>query len=183
MVELSYAVQTQVSRADGELLWPVYNEVFCDQPSVGEWLDETWDRHSGRDGFRLVTAAVDERVVGFGWGYLGERGQWWTDRISETLAQPVVDAWVGGHFEIVSLGVVPAARRHGVGRRLLHHLQEAAPSDRLLLQTADDEDDPARRLYESEGWGVLGPGASDGTVVMGWRRAEAPERRGSRTRG
>jgi GNAT superfamily N-acetyltransferase len=183
MVEVSYAVQTQVSRADGERLWPVYDQVFGDQPDAGAWLEQTWDRHARRHSFRLGLASIGGRPVAFGWGYLGERGQWWTDRISETLAPPDVSAWVGGHFEIVSLGVVPAVRRHGVGRRLLRRIQDAAPSDRLLLQTTDDEDDPARRLYESEGWGVLGPGASDGTVVMGWRRADAPERRGSRTRG
>jgi hypothetical protein len=46
------------------------------------------------------------------------------------------------------------------------------PHERLLLMTSADPHDPARRLYASEGWDVLGPGIGDETVIMG-RRAGA----------
>ena len=42
-----------------------------------------------------------------------------------------------------------------------------APHDRWLLMTSSDADDPARRLYASEGWRVLGRGIGDDTVIMG----------------
>jgi hypothetical protein len=49
-------------------------------------------------------------------------------------------------------------------------LLDGLPHDRLLLQTASDASDPARLLYASEGWTVLGPGTGPATVVMGRRR-------------
>jgi hypothetical protein len=41
--------------------------------------------------------------------------------------------------------------------------------DRLLLMTTSDDADPARRLYASDGWRVIGPGIGEGTVIMGKR--------------
>jgi hypothetical protein len=38
--------------------------------------------------------------------------------------------------------------------------------ERLLLMTTSDAADPARRLYASEGWHVIGPGIGDATVIM-----------------
>jgi ribosomal protein S18 acetylase RimI-like enzyme len=51
------------------------------------------------------------------------------------------------------LYVLPAERRHGVGALLLRHALEfarASGADYLTLETA--KDNPARRLYEAEGW-------------------------------
>ena len=39
----------------------------------------------------------------------------------------------------------------------------------LLLMTTSDEADPARRLYASDGWRVIGPGIGEETVIMGKR--------------
>ena len=36
--------------------------------------------------------------------------------------------------------------------------------------TSEDAEDPARHLYASEGWQVIGPGLSDGQVTMGRMR-------------
>ena len=75
---------------------------------------------------------------------------------------------------MVSIGVLDAARRGGIGRRLMQILLEGLPHERLLLMTSSDPSDPARRLYASEGWDVLGPGIGDGQVIMG-RRAVDPQ--------
>lgn len=83
------------------------------------------------------------------------------------LEPEVAEAWLGGHFELVSIGVAADARRGGVGRGLMHALVDGLTHDRLLLMTSSDPSDPARRLYASEGWQVLGPGPGDATVVMG----------------
>ena len=63
----------------------VYDAVFGDQPDLATWRAEVWDRHAARAGFRLVLAREDGRLVGFAYGYTGERGQWWTDRAAEAL--------------------------------------------------------------------------------------------------
>ena len=156
-------------RGDPAALWPVYDAVFGDQPDEQTWRADVWDRHAARDGFRLAQAFDGDALIGFAYGDTGERGQWWTDNAASVLEPDVADAWLGGHFELVSLGVLAASRRHGIGRRLLRALQDAAPHERLVLQTTADPDDPARRLYGSEGWEVLGPGVGAETVVMGRR--------------
>lgn len=110
--------------------------------------------------------------MGFAYGYTGERGQWWTDNAAEVLHPAVVADWLGGHFELVSLGVGKTARRAGVGRRLMDAITDDLEHPRWMLMTSVDPDDPARRLYRAAGWAVIGPGLSDEQVIMG--RAQQP---------
>ena len=150
-------------------LWPVYESVFGDYADRETWLDLVWDRHSVRDGFRWARAYDGDSRLGFAYGYTGERGQWWTDNVSPLLEPEVAATWLGGHFELVSIGVIPAARRGGIARGLMRTLFQGLPHERLLLMTSADPADPARRLYAAEGWIVLGPGIGAGTVTMGRR--------------
>jgi hypothetical protein len=53
-------------------------------------------------------------------------------------------------------------------------LLEGLPHERLLLMTSSDPSDPARRLYASEGWQVLGPGIGAEQVIMGRRTGDPP---------
>jgi ribosomal protein S18 acetylase RimI-like enzyme len=156
---------------DGEEVWPCYRDVFADQPSYEHWRDQVWDRHRARDGFRLARAWLPdgEALSGFAYGYTGRRGQWWTDLAARVLPAAAADEWLDGHFELVSIAVAPGARGRGIGRTLLRTLTDGLPHQRLLLMTTSDEDDPARRLYASEGWMVLGPGVGDGQVIMAKR--------------
>jgi ribosomal protein S18 acetylase RimI-like enzyme len=85
------------------------------------------------------------------------------------LAPDVAAEWLGGHFELVSIGVVADARGRGLGLALMRELTEGLPHERWLLMTTADADDPARRLYAREGWRVIGPGLGDDQVVMGRR--------------
>lgn len=163
-----------VTDADGDEVWSVYDPVFGDQPDQATWRTSVWDRHTTRDGFRLARAWDDGVLVGFAYGYTGRSGQWWTDHVRTTLEPDVADAWLDGHFELVSIGVLSSARGRGTGRALLRALLAGLPHDRLLLMTTSDPDDPARRLYAAEGWTVLGAGTSDHTVVMGRRTRPAP---------
>jgi hypothetical protein len=64
-------------------------------------------RHAMRNGYRLVVVMEDAAVAGFSWGYLGERGQYWADLAAGALPDRTADEWVGGHFELVTLGVAP----------------------------------------------------------------------------
>ena len=158
-----------VTVPDGVEVWSVYDPVFGDRPDLATWREAVWDRHTERDGFRLARAREGGELVGFAYGYTGRDGQWWTDHVRTTLPPDVAGAWLSGHFELVSLGVLPTARRDGTGRALMRSLLAGLPHDRLLLMTTADADDPARRLYATEGWTVLGTGIGDDTVAMGRR--------------
>lgn len=167
-------VDDSVTDEVSDLVWAVYESVFGDVADQRAWRETVWDRHCGRAGFRLARIQDGRRLVGFAYGYTGEAGQWWTDNARQVLAPHVAAAWLGGHFELVSIGVLASARSAGVGRRLLRVLLEDLPHQRLLLMTTADASDPARRLYASEGWRVLGPGIGDATVIMGRRNPQTP---------
>ncbi|MDO9457846.1 GNAT family N-acetyltransferase [Nocardioides sp.] len=160
-------VDDSASVPDGVEVWPLYDAVFADHPDLASWREGVWDRHRVRDGFRLARAHRDDELVGFAYGYTGEPGQWWTDQARGVLPPEVADRWVGGHFELVSVGVASSARGCGVGRELVRSLCRDLPHERLLLMTTADPADPARRLYDSEGWRVLGRGIGSATVIMG----------------
>lgn len=148
-------------------LWPLYRDVFADFDDRERWRAQVWDRHSVRSGFRLALAREEGALTGFAYGYTGEHGQWWTDRAAKVLHPEVGSDWLGGHFELVSIGVEAAARGTGVGRQLLTALTDGLHHSRWLLMTSSDPEDPARRLYRSTGWAVIGPGLADDQVVMG----------------
>ncbi len=154
------------ARAAAPGLWRVYDEVFGDQDSLAIWRQEVLDRHSERDGFRLAVARCEHEIVGFAYGYVGERGQPWADRVAAALPPAVADEWVGGHFELVDLAVLESHRRHGGGRRL-HDVLMDGETRRALLST-DDADTPAVLLYRSRGWQRLGQ-LSETVQIMGLR--------------
>jgi ribosomal protein S18 acetylase RimI-like enzyme len=124
--------------------------------------------HSQRDGFKMVVARTDERMVGFVYGFTGRRGQWWSDRIAEAAPAEIVDEWVGGHFEIVNLAVRVEAQRQGLGAGLLDVLIDDLPNEKALLTTYVD-DRPAPRLYRRKGWQVLVPDLGWGSALYGLR--------------
>jgi GNAT superfamily N-acetyltransferase len=155
------------STADESKLWPLYQSIFGDYPTFEAWREAVWDRHRTRPGFRLARAHDHDALVGLPYGYTGAPGQWWTDNARKALPPDVADAWLGDHFERVSLGATEAARSSGISRGLLRALTDGLPHDRLLLMATSDVSDPARRLYTSEGWQVIGAGIGPETVIMG----------------
>ena len=65
--------------------------------------------------------------------------------------------WVIDELEVLAVGVLPEARRQGVGRRLVEHLLEAARASggrRVLLEVARSNV-AARQLYEGAGFRVF----------------------------
>ena len=150
-----------ISRLGGEAvalaeqLHGVYVEAFAaDGPeAAAHWRDETLPTHATRPGFRLVLAQSPE-IVGFGYGYTGEPGQWWTDRVARLVPAAQLDGWLGGHFEVVELAVRPAHQRRGIGAALMDCLLAGLPHRAALLSTYR-HDTPARRLYLRQGWQVL----------------------------
>jgi ribosomal protein S18 acetylase RimI-like enzyme len=154
--------------AASSALWPVYDAAFGDADSEQAWRESTLARHAVRRDFRMAVAYQDSSApVGFAYGYVGELGQFWPDRVAGALPAATVRDWVGGHFEFVELAVLSSFRRRGIGGALHDALMTDLPSDRALLST-DDEDTPAVRLYRSRGWRRLGQ-LEPGVQVMGWR--------------
>ena len=90
-------------------LWPL---AFGPVADADDWRHRFWEQHRTRAEFRLVTAELGGELAGFAWGYTGQRGQWWADRVAGVLGD-AADAWVGGHWEFVELAVHPEHRRAG----------------------------------------------------------------------
>ncbi|MEU4198021.1 GNAT family N-acetyltransferase [Kribbella sp. NPDC026611] len=148
-----------------EQVWLCYDAVFGDSADFDTWRSDLFERHAARDGYRLAIAADEGRVVGFSWGYVGQRGQYWSDLVCKALPRELADEWVGNHFEIVELAILPSHRQRGLGQALHDRILEGVDR-RCLLSTSADGNDPAVRLYLRSGWrhlGMLRPGVQ----VMG----------------
>jgi ribosomal protein S18 acetylase RimI-like enzyme len=117
-----------------------------------EWARERLPRHAGRDGFVFLAARFEGALVGFGYGYTGAYGQWWTDHVAESLTAEQRAEWLDPpHFEIVELHVRPAYQRAGIGSRLLAQLLTRQPHDRALLSTQRSSR-KARGFYAKNEW-------------------------------
>src|SRR3954470_16092936 len=136
---VQFRVDDEVSLEAAGQLWPVYDSVFGDYSDCQTWQQFVWDKHSGREGFRLARAYDGGSLVGFAYGYTGEPGQWWTDNVRPLLEPEVAESWLGGHFELVSIGVLPAARRRGIARGLMRVLLQDLSHHRLLLMTRAEQ--------------------------------------------
>jgi ribosomal protein S18 acetylase RimI-like enzyme len=122
-----------------------------------EWAREQLPRHAGRDDFVFLVARADDKLAGFGYGYTGAYGQWWTERVAHSLTPDQRGEWLDPpHFEVVELHVRPAYQRRGLGSRLLAGLLARQPHDRALLSTQAGSRQ-ARAFYAKNGWLELGP--------------------------
>jgi GNAT superfamily N-acetyltransferase len=138
----------------------------------------TLPRHARRPGFRLVVATLDGVVAGYGYGFTGHRGQFWSDWLAATVPADIATTWVGDHFELVDLVVDPAHRGRGMAGLLHDHLVDGLPHEKALLATAPDGG-AAARLYEGRGWQVVVPRVDGAKALYGLdlaqRRASAPD--------
>jgi ribosomal protein S18 acetylase RimI-like enzyme len=121
-----------------------------------EWATTQLPRHAARDGFVfLVARDTESEVVGFGYGYSGAYGQWWTDNVAGALSDSQRTMWLDPpHFEIVELHVRPRRQRHGLGSQLLAQLLSRQPHDRAVLSTQRGSHQ-ARSFYAKNGWEEL----------------------------
>jgi ribosomal protein S18 acetylase RimI-like enzyme len=94
-------------------------------------------------------------VVGFGYGYTGAYGQWWTDSVARALTAAQRAEWLDPpHFEVVELHVRPSHQRQGIGSRVLAQLLTRQPHDRAVLSTQRGSQ-KARGFYAKNGWEEL----------------------------
>jgi ribosomal protein S18 acetylase RimI-like enzyme len=144
-------------------------------------------QHTERPGFRAVGAFAEaregdrpagEQLVGFGYGYLIEPGQWWHDQVRAALDRRTAKRWLPGAFEVCELHVHPDHQSRGVGRQLLHALLEGLPHPAALLSTPDT-DTKAFRLYHADGFvdlarGYHFPGDARPFAILGARLPLGP---------
>jgi ribosomal protein S18 acetylase RimI-like enzyme len=122
-------------------------------------------RHRARDGFRLLVARDGERIVGMAYGYIGARGQWWTERVAAAMSADEQARWLDApHFEVVELHVHPDAQGRGIGARLLSELLDGLGLPFALLSTAATNT-RGRAFYRREGWTEIVPSVD----LSSWR--------------
>ncbi|MET0953399.1 MAG: GNAT family N-acetyltransferase [Aeromicrobium sp.] len=162
----------QIDRGVRDALAGVYLAAYGD-PSLAEsrldaadFVSSTLRRHSRRRGFRLVVAVTGDTVSGYGYGFTGRTGQFWSDWLAGAAPDDIVETWVGDHFELVDLVVDPSHRGRGISGLLHDHLVDGLPQDKALLATTPDEG-PAARLYAGRGWQVLVPGIDGAKALYG----------------
>lgn len=145
---------------------PGYDE---DHADAERFATEQIPAHAERDDFKLVAARSDGRIVGFAYGFTGQRGQWWPDRVAAAVPAELAEEWIGGHFEVVELAVAVEAQRQGLGTALMDALMTDLPHRKALLSTYVD-DRPAPRLYRRMGWQLLVPDLGWGSALYGLDR-------------
>jgi ribosomal protein S18 acetylase RimI-like enzyme len=120
-----------------------------------EWAARRLPQHVQRDDFVFLAARQADELIGFGYGYTGEHGQWWTENVARSLTAAQRAEWLEPpHYEIVELHVRPAWQRRGAGSALLAQLLTRQPHDRALLSTQTGSR-KARSFYAKNGWQEL----------------------------
>ncbi|HEX6870300.1 MAG TPA: GNAT family N-acetyltransferase [Micromonosporaceae bacterium] len=111
--------------------------------------------HVHRPGFRAI-ASLDNQgtLLGFGYGYTSEPGQWWHDQVKNAIPKAQRAGWLTDCFEVVELHVRPAAQGHGLGAAQLRGLLSMTAAAKTLLSTpeADETASRAWRLYRRFGF-------------------------------
>jgi ribosomal protein S18 acetylase RimI-like enzyme len=111
--------------------------------------------HVHRPDFRAVASiGTDGTLLGFGYGYHSEPGQWWHDQVRVAIPQQQRATWLEDCFEVVELHVRPGAQGHGLGAAQLRMLLTMAIGSTTLLSTpeADEATSRAWRLYRRFGF-------------------------------
>ena len=161
--------------------------IYADAMDADEGLlpgrRELMRRHAGYPAFKALQARAGgadqvrgpRPVLGFSYGFHGQRGQWWYDAVSAALTgaigQALTASWLADCVEVAEVHVRKDQQRCGIGTRLLTGLVAGRPERTALLSTPD-RDSTARRLYRRMGFrdlltGYIFPGGSPPYAVMG----------------
>ncbi|HET7311831.1 MAG TPA: GNAT family N-acetyltransferase [Mycobacteriales bacterium] len=150
----------------------IYGAAMQRGPEMVVQRCEIMHTHLDRRGYLAVVALDDDdALVGFGYGYLGRRGEWWHDIVTNALGRELGNRWMSDAFELAELHVLPAHQGHGIGTLLLDEIVTRAGGSTMVLSTHDRES-PARRLYRATGFvdlygGVVFPGTTEVYAIMG----------------
>jgi ribosomal protein S18 acetylase RimI-like enzyme len=137
-------------------------------------------------GFRCCVARENGHLVGFVYGFTVTPGYRREERLRTALTDEQAVRWLADAFDVLDLGVLPAAQGRGIGGRL-HDAVLAGQPHRTAILTTYPGDTAAMRLYRSRGWQVVQsdvffPDSATPHVILGLalERARAP---GSPVRG
>lgn len=121
--------------------WRGSGDVPVDRPPVDEYVRD-WGRRDGDLG--LVAEDENGAPVGAAWYRFFDASDPGFGFVDEKIPE-------------ITIAVVPGARGRGIGRALLDALiDEAARAGVPALSLSVEEDNPARRLYESCGFERVG---------------------------
>lgn len=133
-------------------------------------------RHARCPDFRCLLARKGDRsgpLLGFTYGYTSQPGQWYHDSLAPALGPERAARWLTGAFEFVEFGVIPEARRGGIGTRLHDSIFAGLPHSAAILSTPVDNH-PAIAFYRRRGWEPLladfrFPGTAQPYLILGRR--------------
>lgn len=150
----------------------VYAAALGEDPvnALERMRDAILPRHREREGFRFLVAQEEGRIVGICYGYIGARGQWWTEHVATVMSEAEQARWLNvPHFEVVELHVHPDRQGRGIGKRLLDEVLAGLDLPFALLSTAVSNV-RGRAFYAREGWTEIVPavdfGAPRGPYVI-----------------
>ncbi|WP_224333966.1 GNAT family N-acetyltransferase [Haloprofundus halobius] len=132
------------------LYWDLYGEAERGWGSRAEAATQ-FERHAEYPGYRGFAAVEDDEVLGFVYGYTSAPGQFYHDQLATALGPERTERWLRNCFEFVELAVAEDARRRGLGTSLHDSVLDGLSHETSVLTTGVDND-PARALYEREGW-------------------------------
>ncbi|QUH01260.1 GNAT family N-acetyltransferase [Saccharopolyspora erythraea] len=152
VVELS---ADQLRQRLGEAI-EIYVNAMGYPTSTAQQRAPMWSAHMLRPGWRCVGAFNEQdELVGVGYGYLGNTGQWWHEQVRRGLLarheDDAVETWLNDYFELTELHVRPDSQGGGLGEEVLRTLLDGASGGKVLLSTPEG---PTRawRLYRRVGF-------------------------------
>jgi GNAT superfamily N-acetyltransferase len=110
-------------------------------------------QHAGNPDFRICMA-IEEKAVGFAYGYASVPGGWWRQSVAAHLKGHAWHRWLDDCFEFAELAVVPECQSRGIGSLLHDALLHGLQQNTSLLST-QKANASALRFYAARGWVVL----------------------------
>jgi GNAT superfamily N-acetyltransferase len=137
----------------------VYAEIYAhkaDNPFFStERFTERFLGHSSRDGYELLTAAIDGTLIGYAYGVpLAEDTGWWRG-LREQVPGDLIRETGNRTFALNEIMVRANWRRRGIARQLHDELMHDRPEERATL-LVEPRNVPARAAYVHWGWYQVG---------------------------
>jgi GNAT superfamily N-acetyltransferase len=145
---------------------PAFIDLYAEVYDVPPYVDDPFfsvDRYAERlagamtmRGFGIVTATIDDLLVGIGHGVTLPRDVAWWQSIKDSQPTHHVEAAEAGDiFWLRELQVREAYRNKGIGRKLHDHLR-AGRSEAFTTMTVVIDNEPARSAYLRWGYIIIG---------------------------
>lgn len=128
MVEISRYSRLEDLPTGSESLTRLWADAFSgDRAADGRDISGDLAKHATRRDFQLLTATEPD-LIGFIYGYSGERGQWWPEWVAAAVTADLAHSWLDEpHLELVELAVAPAAQVAASDEPSSKHSSPATP--------------------------------------------------------